>query len=181
MKMTLLKTSALAAIGTTLSLALQALPAQSLTLVNFTNFDLTDSPGTPITPFCLGITPCSLPLTVNITRGSTEQYNYNDTGGTIGQVIYQILTPDAQFGTIDSSTGFNYTLSPDLRTLTFTGYVEPEQYVYITRTVRDQATGEERTVNFNATVLPVPEHTSPLSLLALGILGVGLTLKRQFT
>ncbi|MDF5708476.1 MAG: PEP-CTERM sorting domain-containing protein [Nostoc sp. S4] len=131
--------SALVALAT---LASTATTAQAVSLVNQALDVLFVAPfGEPVFTFTqLGAT--SLPyVSPTLTTGSGPALkinnNLNDLDVSVGDIVYRLLSPDAQFGTVTSNL-YKVTLSENNTVATFTGArVNPGEVFRIQRTVSD--------------------------------------------
>lgn len=126
----------------------------------------------PLVQFCAdegGI--CEPGDSITFTSGGSDAITNNDTEFTFDKFIYQILSPDTQWGTVTSNT-FDVTISQDSKTATFSNaLVPPGEGIFFNRTISDRSA-----VQFRLTA--VPEPTTILGTLAAGALGTTL-LKRK--
>lgn len=103
--------------------------------------------------------------------------NDNDTNFSFDQIVYSILSPNAQWGNVTSNQ-FNVSISPDRKTATFSGaFLDPNEGFRINRNVND---GSQ--VNFSVSLVSgtaVPEPSATLGLLAVSALGGVLLWKRK--
>ena len=101
--------------------------------------------------------------------------NINDLKVPVNNIVYQILSPNIEFGTV-TSNAFKVALSPDKKTATFSGAsLLPGQDFRINRTVSDGSAVQFR-VSFPQTTT-VPEPSSILGVLVVGALGGALKKK----
>lgn len=124
------------------TLASTATAARAVSLVNQA-LDVLPAPplGEPVFSFTqLGAT--SLPyISPTLTTGSGPALrinnNLNNLDVSVGDIVYRLLSPDAQFGTVTSNL-YKVTLSENNSVATFTGArVNPSQVFRIQRTVSD--------------------------------------------
>ena len=133
---------ALSTIVAVTTLAITATAAQAVSIVNQALDVLPASPlGEPLFTFTeLGAT--SLPYaSPTLTTGSgpalTINNNLNNLDVSVGDIVYRLLSPDAQFGTVTSNL-YKVTLSENNSVATFTGArVNPGEVFRIQRTVSD--------------------------------------------
>ncbi|WP_152591232.1 PEP-CTERM sorting domain-containing protein [Nostoc sphaeroides] len=176
--------STIAALAT---LAGTAANAQAVSLVNQA-LDVLSSPpiGEPVFTFTeLEVT--SIPyLSPTLTTGAgttvSINNNLNNLDVPVGDIVYRLLSPDAQFGTVTSNL-YTVTLSENNKVATFTGArVNPGEVFRIERSVSDglpvDFTGEFFSANETNTA-SVPEPTTIAGLALIGVLGVYLIGRKQ--
>ncbi|MEH2067840.1 MAG: PEP-CTERM sorting domain-containing protein [Nostoc sp.] len=168
---------ALSTIVALATLAITATAAQAVSIVNQA-LDVLSAPpsGEPLFTFTeLGAT--SLPYaSPTLTTGSgpalTINNNLNNLDVSVGDIVYRLLSPDAQFGTVTSNL-YKVTLSENNSVATFTGArINPGEVFRIQRTVSDGSPVDfsSRLSTANETnTATVPEPTTIAGLALAGV------------
>ena len=148
--------------------------------VTFVNQDITFlappyPAGEDVFTFCADQGICAPGQTVVFTTGqgtaTSINNNDNDTSLTFTSAIYEILSPDAEWGMVTT----NGELTIDGKIATFTGLIPPGEGLRVERTL----SGDSNPVTFAVTFTSTPEPSSLVGIMGLAALGVVRKLLRQ--
>ncbi|MBN4003060.1 PEP-CTERM sorting domain-containing protein [Nostoc sp. LPT] len=166
------------------TLAITATAAQAVSLVNQALEVLPAPPsGEPVFTFT-ELRATSLPFFSPILRTGSGpalriNNNLNNLDVSVGDIVYRLLSPDAQFGTVTSNL-YTVTLSENNSVATFTGArVNPGEVFRIERTVSDGSPVDFTLKLSTANETNTPAVPEPNTIAGLALAGVACAYIRR--